>query len=224
MAIAVVPVKPFSDAKRRLSALCSSQERQTLSQAFLWDLLEKLCASERFDTVCAVSADPALPDWLSQRGLAVLTLADAADRSLNDAFSLAVRRFSLAHDTMLFLHGDLPLVQPEDFRQMMEPLAQVKVVLAADRRGAGTNAVAVRLPTLLSPQFGENSICAHQTYCLEKGLPHRLVYHERFGYDVDSPGDLRELVSRLCPATEPHTCQAVRALSCLSARPSPGRR
>lgn len=217
MSIAVVPVKPFSAAKRRLSPACTDQERQALCQAFLWDLLEKLCASELFDAVCAVGTQPGLPDWLSARGLSVLTLADAADRSLNDAFSLAVRRFSRQHDSMLFLHGDLPLVQPGDFRQLMEPLAQVKVVLAADRHGEGTNAVAARLPTLLTPQFGAGSICAHQTCCLEKGIPHRLVYHERFGFDVDRPCDLQALCARVSPEAQPHTWQALTAISRLSA-------
>lgn len=213
MSIAVVPVKPFSAAKHRLSPLCTPQERNMLAQAFLWDLLEKLCASRQFDSVCVISREETMGAWLTARSLPVQLLCDPGDCSLNDAFLLAVQQFSHQHRTMVFLHGDLPLVRETDFDCLLEPLRRAKVVLVPDRQGSGTNAVAVKLPTLFIPQFGVNSIRTHQTWCLEKSIPHALVYHERFGFDVDQPRDLQELYTCLSARGEPHTLQAMSALS-----------
>ena len=149
--------------------------------------------------------------WINRRTLPVSVLSDPGDQSLNDAFTIAVNHFSPLYHTMVFVHGDLPLVETSDFACLIDKLEQVEVVLAADRRQRGTNAIAMRLPTQLSPCFGENSIDKYQRICRSQHISYSLMCHKRFGFDVDYPQDVEELSKYIASAAAPRTQQALSA-------------
>ncbi len=186
---AIVPVKPFSQAKSRLKSVLSPQERMALGREFLLHILEVLAQVPEVTQRLVISRD-------SQ----VLTLArDHQARTVTESgtpdLNIALRRATeavqgLGAHALLILPTDLPLLQPEDVRQMVsEPGAEAAVVIAPDRRSAGTNALFVRPPGLLHYAFGNDSFRNHQAWAQRVGARLRVYHSPGTELDVDVPED-----------------------------------
>jgi 2-phospho-L-lactate/phosphoenolpyruvate guanylyltransferase len=86
---------------------------------------------------------------------------------------------------LLVIHGDLPLLEAEDVSALLAAARGAGVVLAADRHGLGTNAVALRPDADFVFAFGEHSLARHAS------TPGAVtLVRTGLGWDVDSPADL----------------------------------
>lgn len=189
--VAVVPVQRLESAKTRLAGLLSPDARARL----VLGLLERVVGAARraalVDMVVVVSPDPVLlarADGLGAEGLR------QDGRGLNAAIALG-RAAALREgaDTLLVLLGDLPLVTASDIDALVAACDEPGVVLAPDRHGRGTNALAVRPPAALEPSFGEDSLERHRRAAAARGLA-VCEYHARgTALDLDTALDLELL-------------------------------
>ena len=99
-------------------------------------------------------------------------------------------RWTRARRPLVSLFADLPLIAPDDIRGLAartEP-----VVLGADRRGEGTNALLLRLAAR-GPEFtfafGEGSLAKHLAEAQRLGLNAALHDAPGIAFDLDTPDD-----------------------------------
>ncbi len=187
----MVPLKRIGEAKQRLAAALSPQERATLVSDMLGHVLGLLGQVEGLTGVAVVGSDPGLlPET-------VLAIADPGT-GLNAAIALAARHVeALGATTMLVVAADLPLLARPDIEAMLAAGRSCQVVIAPDRAGLGTNALLLSPPTLFPPEFGEASLERHVAAAGRQGVAALRCDLPGIGFDIDLPEDLADLGLRL---------------------------
>jgi 2-phospho-L-lactate/phosphoenolpyruvate guanylyltransferase len=184
---ALVPVKRFSRAKSRLRGLLSADECARLAQAMLRDVLGHLGAADRLDGIAVVSADPEAFAIAKAFGAAVIL--DPTETGVNQAVQRGLDAFQPSNHRVLVVPADIPFAQPGDFQNVIELLDRTPIVLAPALNDGGTNALAMRSPELLQPQFGEESFAAHRHLARKNRLGCSVLKSEAIGRDIDCPDD-----------------------------------
>jgi 2-phospho-L-lactate guanylyltransferase len=190
---AIIPVKPFEQAKSRLAAALSPDERAELAETWFAHVLEVVRAAPEVSAVLVISRDPAALALAEQWGARTL-LEQGSD--LNAAWNQATAAVSDA-DAVLLLPGDLPFIQTEDIAAMIALAdAPRSVVIAPDHRRDGTNALLIRPPGLIGCAYGVGSFERHAAAAAAAGVRPRVYTSERM-LDIDVPDDLAVYYKRL---------------------------
>jgi 2-phospho-L-lactate guanylyltransferase len=196
--VAVVPIRSLGDGKTRLSPVLDREARQALIRRTSAGVIEAARASDALSTVVVVSPDAQTLEWASSLGSNVVALPQPERwPGLNGAID-AGREWALARDAqrLLSLFADLPLLAPADIRGIAaRPQA---VVLGADRRHEGTNAVLLRLTgagTDFRFAFGAGSLARHQAEARRLGLEAATYDSPGIGFDLDTPDDWEDLLA-----------------------------
>jgi len=196
--VAILPVKRFKAAKRRLEDALPRGSRQALAEAMFADVLTALRRVEAIDRVLVVSADPG-----AQRiaeGYEALALDDPAESGQDQAVLRgAAHARELGAAQALCLAGDCPLLDPEELDALLgrPRTAERFAVIVPDRHGTGTNALLLCPPDALGPRFGPDSFERHLRLAREAGLAVEVAELESVALDVDTPDDLAALRERL---------------------------
>lgn len=203
---AVLPVKAWSEAKRRLSPVLSGEERQELARAMLDDVLAAAEGASRIAGVLAVTADRIAADYLEAAGCDLLP---EPRRGLNRALGTAADELKRRPvSTMLVLPIDLPLVLASDLDELSTHHLEdrnegrenarppVAVTVAPDRFRSGTNALVCSPPGCIPFRFGDGSFRAHLREADRSGIAASSLTLEGLSLDVDHPDDLAELLRR----------------------------
>lgn len=195
--LAILPVKRFERAKRRLEDTLAGGSRRALAEAMFADVLTALRRVEAIDRVLVVTADAG-----AQRiaeGYDALTLDDPAESGQDAAVLRGVARArELGAAQVLCLAGDCPLLDPAELDGLLgrPRSAERYAVLVPDRHGTGTNALLLCPPDALTPRYGPDSFARHQRLAAEAGLPVEVARLETVALDVDTPDDLEALRER----------------------------
>ena len=197
---AVVPVKDFGAAKRRLAPLLSAVERRMLSQAMLEDVLTALAAAGGLAGILVVTCDPRAKAMAEKYRAEVIW--EAANLGVNAAVAAGARALAARGDSaMLFVPADVPLVTAQEIDRILDGTgAEPAVSLVPARAGGGTNALYCAPPEAIEFRFGEDSFQRHLAAAREGGLAPRIVDSRALGLDIDEPADIRALL-RASPAT-----------------------
>ncbi len=200
----VLPVKAWSEAKRRLSPILSAGEREALARSMLDDVLEAIAGAPHVTGTLAVTADDVAASYLRAAGCEVLS---EPRRGLNRALGTAAGELGRRGEaTMLVLPIDLPLVTAADLqelcarhfedqrRQMGGQAPGAAVTVAPDRFRSGTNALVCSPPGCIPFRFGDGSFHAHLREAERARAAHSSVVLANLGLDVDHPDDLAELL------------------------------
>lgn len=207
--VAVVPVKGLGAAKSRLAGALGPDERAALTLRTMRGVLDALDVPE-IAARLVVSPDPVVlaaaravgAGGLRQRsGVEGNGRGGGRDDGLNRALDEARRHLTAnGAGAMLVVLGDLPLLSPADVRAMLAladedgdegTASSATVVLAPDRREAGTNALLLRPLTGLPFAFGAGSLARHRAAA--RGLRLRLYRAPGTALDLDTPDDLSAL-------------------------------
>lgn len=187
----IVPVKPFYEAKSRLSDVLSKDQRAKLSAHLLARTLSIAAATQLFERTVVISRDPA--------ALAIATRCRALPleeqgRELNAAFTQSCA-FAAASgaEAALLLPSDLPRLRSEDLCSLVEPFRRhpSSVVIAPSRDG-GTNALLLPLPLPFPFAFGDGSCQEHRRRARAAGCEVCVVDRPALHFDLDTPTDLSE--------------------------------
>ena len=191
--MAAVPVKDLENAKQRLVAVLSREERRALTRTMLEDVLEAL-REARLDTVLVVTRDPEI--IALAHPFPVTIIEEEENRGHTEAVALAQREAARRQaERFLTIPGDVPQVTPHEITALLEAAPPgPSAVFVPSRSGFGTNGALLSPPGVMELKFGEPSFANHLTAARRKGLDPVVLHLPGLGLDIDSPEDLRALL------------------------------
>jgi 2-phospho-L-lactate guanylyltransferase len=185
---AILPVKRFAHAKRRLSASLPADLRRSLAEAMVSDVLRALRRTGAIDEIVVVTAEPIASALASSQGARVV--GDPQERGHSEAALLGIAALEDI-DRVLLLPGDCPALAPSDIEAVLAAAPGApSVVIVPDRHGTGTNALVLSPPSAITPAFGPDSRARHESAATAARLEHVVVAVDAFAMDVDTPEDL----------------------------------
>jgi len=175
----LIPVKAFRDAKLRLAPALDPAERAALARTMATHVVRAAGGLP----VAVVCDDHEVAGWAAALGVQVIW---CPARGLNGAVTDGVA--TLAAQGMaraIVAHADLP--HARDLSWLAEPAG---VTLVPDRRGDGTNVLALPTGAGFRFSYGPGSFGRHRAEADRLGLPVRIEREPRLAWDVDVPADL----------------------------------
>ncbi len=194
--LAILPIKSFDEAKRRLRHHLGPGERHALVEAMFADVLIALRRAAAVDGIIVVSADHAAQQIAAGYGAAVV---EDHNRGHNPAATLGVNAaLRDATDRALLVPGDCPALDPAELNDLIaRPAGPRSALIVPDRHGTGTNALLLTPPDALAPSFGPDSRKRHEAEAADANLEVEIVEVSTLGLDVDTIDDLEALQDRL---------------------------
>ena len=185
--IAIIPMKPLSEGKSRLSQDLTANQRADL----VLGLLRRVIVAIRgagIDTIWVVGGDERVNELTHLLGVDRMEeLGTDLNDTLKKAFALAFEHGKSA----LFVAGDLPFLKPADIHSMMQASRrQGNVTLAPARRDGGTNSILVPLGVPLEPELGSASFMKHLTQAAQLETSVAINSSQGLGFDLDVVDDL----------------------------------
>jgi 2-phospho-L-lactate guanylyltransferase len=189
---AVVPIKETSDAKRRLAGVLCAARRQELALAMFEDVLATLTGVRELAGIVVVTVDPAAAAIAARYGARV---SNAGAREGHTGAVTATAR-ELAAEAMLTLPGDIPLVEADDIRHLVDVHRHATgrgaraftIVPAWDERGS--NAILCSPAAAVPLRFGADSFLPHLAAARRCAIEPTVARMPRIALDIDTPDDL----------------------------------
>jgi 2-phospho-L-lactate guanylyltransferase len=186
---AIIPVAAIEGAKTRLGESLDAEERHDLVERLLARTLDAVLAVERIADVLIVSPDRAVLEQAGRAGARTLRqrtsgLNAGAREARDDAVAGGA-------GVVVVVPIDLPFITPRAVDDVLAAIVDegASVVLAPDRHGTGTNALALRPPDVIDFAFGTGSRAAHRAAAARAGATYREV-DGPLSVDLDTPEDL----------------------------------
>ena len=187
---AVVPVKDLRGTKSRLAPILDPGARAGLT-VYMMGRVVAAIRSAGVEDVCVVSPDRIVLNEAQRRGASPLI---QQSRGLNPALEEGRRRaIDLGAAMLLVLPADLPLLEQDDVRAVLQAAEGRSVVISPDGARSGTNALLIQPPDALPFAFGPGSFEAHLEAARERGLDFKVCERSHLAFDLDTAGDLARL-------------------------------
>jgi 2-phospho-L-lactate guanylyltransferase len=205
---AIIPVKRFSDAKRRLGDALGKRDKRKLVRAMLGDVLDAVGQSAEVERVLIVSDERDIPttdtDWTR------VPDGDSGDHSVAAGLGVS-EALADGAECVVLLPGDCPLLDAAELDGALRRAGPDRVGIVPDRHGTGTNALILCPPDAIEPAFGEGSRRRHQRLAKEAGAVPVLERLYSLTLDVDTPNDLAALSQFLDrePSLAPRTAEVL---------------
>lgn len=208
--IAIVPFRSLQGGKNRLAPHLENGARPAFVEAMLKDTLKSLRNCEAVDRVMLLSND--CEAAAMARAVGVTAIAEPQGCSgLNPVVQITARELGSQCNNLLIVHGDLPLLQPEELMQLLEAHASVncepKLTIAPDRHGSGTNCLLVSPPAAMRFHYGTGSLAKHLAFAEKHNIESQVIDLPGAGLDIDEIADLQLLKQheQLLKAEHVHT-------------------
>jgi 2-phospho-L-lactate/phosphoenolpyruvate guanylyltransferase len=210
--LAIVPVKRFGRAKRRLAAALGDEAVHELAREMLGDVLDAIGGSAVIERTLVVTSEWDLPE--TQAGW--LTIPDARRSSTHSKAAQrgVARALRDGAECVALLPGDCPLLDSAELDAALHRARPGRVGIVPDRHGTGTNALILCPPDAIEPAFGEGSRDRHERLAREAHLEAAIERLYSLAIDVDTAEDLgvlRQVLDRN-PELAPRTARALRRL------------
>jgi 2-phospho-L-lactate/phosphoenolpyruvate guanylyltransferase len=188
----LIPVKPLTRAKSRLSPVLSADERTHLAELMLRRTLHVVTRLPQVAGVLVISRDGRVLSLA--RGLGAHTIQESGTPELNPALMRATQVLtSWRADAVLILPADIPLVNADDLTNIIRLGSNHTVtVIATDANRDGTNVLFVRPPGLFPYAYGQASFERHQQLARLAGATVHVYDSEVLALDLDTPADLEQ--------------------------------
>jgi 2-phospho-L-lactate/phosphoenolpyruvate guanylyltransferase len=217
--LAILPMKSFGAAKRRLVPALDADSRRALAHAMFADVLGSLRRVPGLDSVAVVTGDP-LAD-AAARGERVPVLRDPAQAGQSAATTIGIS-YALAEgfERVLLVPGDTPLLDPGEVAALLRVRRPISIV--PDRHRTGTNALVLAPPDAIAPSFGPGSLERHVAAAAAAGVTSAVEEVPTLMLDVDTGSDLSALIAALAERSgrAPSTREALRRLERRRRRPA----
>ena len=218
---AILPVKSFIRAKRRLGASVDGALRDELAQAMVGDVLVALSQTASIERTILVTREDSVAE--AARRLGALVVQDTAEEGQSAAVSLGVAAaIAEGFERVLCIPGDCPALDPAELDTLLEgstaevasdpaeldalpdaanrdelPAEHAAVTIVPDRHGTGTNGLLLAPPDVVSPSFGPGSCARHRALARTSGAVCRIEQPGSLLLDIDTGEDLAVLRERL---------------------------
>jgi 2-phospho-L-lactate/phosphoenolpyruvate guanylyltransferase len=184
---AVVPVKDLQGTKSRLAPILDPGARAGLTLYMMGRVVAAI-RSSGVEDVCVVSPDRIVLNEAQRRGATPLV---QESRGLNPALEEGrLRAVEFGASTLLILPADLPLLDEDDVRAVLQAAEGHSVVISPDGAQSGTNALLTRPPDAMPFAFGPDSFEAHLEAARSRGLAFKVCERSHLAFDLDTAGDL----------------------------------
>ncbi len=187
---AAVPVKEFTGAKQRLSALLTPSQRETLAATMLEDVLAALTGARLLGGILLNTMEPRATALAQRYGARIVT--DGARDGHTGAVMGMARALAAEGHAMLTLPGDIPRVTADEVDTVVAsclPPPSFTIVPAHDE--LGSNAVLCAPPGSVPLRFGDDSYFPHLAAAHRVGIEPTIVRLPGIAMDIDHPADLR---------------------------------
>jgi 2-phospho-L-lactate guanylyltransferase len=174
---AIIPFKP-KNPKTRLSGVLSPEERETLAEMMLGDVL---------DAVVDAACTPVVLSTAPYRLTGIETIVNPA--GLNEALNELLPK---AEGPTLIIMSDLPLATAANITELVSTTASMAMVPG---RGGGTNAIFLRDPARFHADFYGASFLKHLEIAAEANLPCEIIDSFRLHDDIDEVEDFVEILT-----------------------------
>lgn len=201
--ITIIPMKPLSESKSRLSKEFSREDREELALGMLRRVIGAVKAAS-IGAFWVVGGDARVRNaaqnagglWLEEMG-----------RNLNDTLGKAFEQAFVRGSAAMYLASDLPFIKSSDVHSVLQASRQqINISLAPARRDGGTNAILVPKGIPFRPELGGKSFVRHLSQAAKMGVSVAICYSPGLGFDLDTPDDLETyehmepgLLARLLP-------------------------
>jgi 2-phospho-L-lactate guanylyltransferase len=191
---AVVPVKSFAIAKRRLTPVLSADERAQLARLMLEDVLDVLAACMVLSGIIVITRDEAAGQIARTSGACVLS---DRDFDINAAVRTAMDFLGECRSAgMIVVPSDIPLLPASLIDELGEHISHPRAVaLVPATRDGGTNLLACSPVDVISPSFGPNSFQRHCSAARGTGVMPTFLASKHAGLDIDRSEDLAAFLS-----------------------------
>ena len=189
---AIVPVKRFDQAKRRLASVLNAPQRCGLMLAMAQDVLTALSQAQQLSGVLLVSRAPEADALAQAFGVRQFAESAAANlpQALEEARDHAVSELDAT--SVFIVPADAPLVSSDEIDQLIQ--AHRHVTLLPDGEAIGTNGLICTPPDAIPFVFDGRSFKAHAAHAQAAGFPPSIVANSSFALDIDTPDDLAQLL------------------------------
>jgi 2-phospho-L-lactate guanylyltransferase len=193
---AILPVKHFAQAKRRLGASVADPLRDDLARAMVGDVLVALSETASIERTIVVTREDSVA--AAAREMGALTVEDSAEESQSAAVALGIARaLAEGFERVLCIPGDCPALDPAELDSLLDTPDASEVVIVPDRHGTGTNGLLLTPPDAIAPSFGPGSCERHKALAREAGANCRIERPASLLLDIDTGADLAVLRDRL---------------------------
>ena len=190
----LVPIKNTASAKQRLASVLDQPARTQLAQAMLTDVLTTLHGWKNRPKVGIVTSDPYTMKLAAEYQFEVIP--DPDNPGETGAIEMATRVcMERGEDSTLVIPADIPLIESWELEEIYKHAPAEGSVLVAAGDGRGTNAAFRRPANLFPLRFGNDSFKPHHAAAQATGKRCVVLNLPGIAVDVDSPSDLRQLLS-----------------------------
>ncbi|MEZ5571665.1 MAG: 2-phospho-L-lactate guanylyltransferase [Halioglobus sp.] len=199
MAQAIIPLKDLVQAKTRLAGLLAPSERRALAQAMVEDVMAVLAHHAEISQITLVSDDPGAAMLAQHYGAQCWSEAALACHGLNPLMqSASERMLAGGAETLVILHGDLPLLTAVEISDALASQRQSGgLTIGCDLQGKGTNLLVFDEASMPQFCFGSDSCAGHAASARDAGVPVRILQRLGIAVDVDEPADLQLVMDHL---------------------------
>lgn len=178
----------------------------------LKDTLAAVIQADRVDHVLIVATDAELRSAVDLSPAEMLVVKSGG---LNGDLQAGLRHAAAAGaEAALIVLPDLPLLTGRTLDTLIRVAGRkADVVIASDWHGSGTNALYLRPPNVMLPQFGPNSFAAHSALAERAGLRLTRLVTEETALDLD---DAEAVTRFLQVAARSPTARATTTFGALS--------
>lgn len=195
---AIVPVKTFSRAKKRLNL--TPEKTEIICKLMLEEVLSTISKSKLIEKTALVTKDEAA--FTIGKKFECIEIMDEKELGVNDAVALADEYFlNDGVDATFVFPQDIPLMQPDDIQTLFNFKNLQKCALVVpSRRFDGTNALFRTPVNLMKTHYDEDSYKIHLSTAQEISASSALVLIRRIMLDVDEVSDLEYISKYVKPS------------------------
>ncbi|KXA91162.1 hypothetical protein AKJ63_01840 [candidate division MSBL1 archaeon SCGC-AAA259D18] len=186
----IIPVKKLEESKMTFAEVFTDVQRRNLTLAMIEDVLEVARLVEGIKPA-VVSPDGSVLDFVEERDVRTVSELDVG---LNNALEIAIEKsIDKGFRNVLIIPGDVPLIKPDDLRNILDLLSEDRGVVITPSKEKGTNALLLSPPDVLDLHFGGESFSKHFEEARSRGIRPRIYRSERLERDIDRPQDLLKI-------------------------------
>jgi 2-phospho-L-lactate guanylyltransferase len=195
---AIVPVKTFSKAKKRLNL--TPEKTEIICKLMLEEVLSTISKSDLIEKTALVTKDEAA--FAIGKRFGCIEIIDEKELGVNSAVALADGYFlNDGFDATVVFPQDIPLMQSGDIQTLFNFKNSQKCALVVpSRKFDGTNALFRTPVNLMKTHYDEDSYKIHLSTAEEISASSALVLIRRIMLDVDELSDLQFISKYVKPS------------------------
>ena len=194
---AVLPLKGLKGAKNRLSNILEPKDRAVLVSAMAQDVLSALTSATNLAGTLVISDADDIKELVEEYPVELIPEGEA--KGLNEAISHAATILAnRGVGTMMVIHGDMPLIKPQDIDAIIDAgLSGRSITIAPCAHMDGTNVMVCSPPDAISFHYGKQSFSKHMKAAAEVDIEAVEISNDRLALDIDTGEDLQVLLGYL---------------------------